>query len=188
MEFGLSWLLAGSIAMAAAGSFRRERETGVLELLLVSPLRVSEIVSGRVRGIWGQFIPAVALLFISWLYLASAFGHGGQQAIAPILFFAVTFATLPVVGLYYSLRESNFIFAFVWTILVGILLPVFLSGIVPVFAHWLNWEPRQFSPTFWQTFIADDHFNLLTSLIQIGLARTLALRLQQNLSSRRFAF
>ena len=69
MEGFLAWLLAGSVAMTAAGSFRRERETGVLELLLVSPLRVSNIISGRLRGIWGQFVPAIGLLLISWLYL-----------------------------------------------------------------------------------------------------------------------
>ena len=41
-----------------SGSFRRERETGVLELLLVAPLSTHQIVWGRLRAIWGQFAPA----------------------------------------------------------------------------------------------------------------------------------
>lgn len=39
VQSALGFLLVASIALSAAGSFRRERETGVLELLLVSPLR-----------------------------------------------------------------------------------------------------------------------------------------------------
>src|SRR5664280_1738223 len=64
----MAWLLAGSMAMSAAASFQRERETGVLELLLVSPLGENQILSGRLRGLWGQFLPAVVLLLAVWSY------------------------------------------------------------------------------------------------------------------------
>ena len=93
----LATLLAGSIAVAAAGSFRRERETGVLELLLVAPLREWQIVAGRVRGIWVQFLPAICLLFGVWL-LAATFLSSTNE-VPSVLGHAVTFATVPVVGL-----------------------------------------------------------------------------------------
>ena len=51
-------LLMGGVAMAAAGSFRRKRENGVLELLLVSPMGVWEIIAGRLRTLWNKFFPA----------------------------------------------------------------------------------------------------------------------------------
>src|SRR4030095_16411215 len=72
------WLLMLSIALGAAGSFRRERELGMMELLLVTPLRVGQIVSGRVRGLWGQFLPGVLLLIGIWLFLTGGKGLGEQ--------------------------------------------------------------------------------------------------------------
>jgi hypothetical protein len=67
----MAWLLAGSMALSAAASFRRERETGLLELLLVSPLSERRIILGRLRGLWGQFLPAFGLLLAVWAYLSS---------------------------------------------------------------------------------------------------------------------
>jgi len=52
MHATLAWLVAGSMAASAAGSFRRERESGMLELLLVSPVGEQRIISGRLRGLW----------------------------------------------------------------------------------------------------------------------------------------
>ena len=46
----LGWLLVGTMAYTAAASFRRERETGVLELLLVSPLSSAQIARQRKRS------------------------------------------------------------------------------------------------------------------------------------------
>lgn len=117
----LATLLAGSIAVAAAGSFRRERETGVLELLLVAPLREWQIIGGRVRGIWVQFLPAICLLFGVWL-LAGTF-LASTNEVPFVLGHAVTFATVPVVGLYFSLTTSNFISALIWTLLLQVVLP-----------------------------------------------------------------
>ncbi|HTL17371.1 MAG TPA: hypothetical protein VL793_09045 [Patescibacteria group bacterium] len=117
----LATLLAASIAAAAAGSFRRERETGVLELLLVAPLRESQIIAGRVRGIWAQFLPAICLLFAIWFYGASFLVSGDEWPF--VMGHALTFATLPVVGLYFSLVKPSFIAAFAWTLIVQIVIP-----------------------------------------------------------------
>ena len=66
----MAWLLVLSMAISTAGSFRRERESGVLELLLVSPVGERTIISGRLRGLWSQFLPAFGLLLAVWYYLA----------------------------------------------------------------------------------------------------------------------
>jgi ABC-type transport system involved in multi-copper enzyme maturation permease subunit len=117
----LATLLAGSIAISAASSFRRERETGVLELLLVAPLREWQIIAGRVRGLWGQFIPAAGLLFAVWLYGATFLSTDDE--LPSVVGYGLTFATLPVVGLYFSLTKTHFIAALVWTVLVQIVIP-----------------------------------------------------------------
>ena len=126
----MAWLLAGSMAMSAAGSFRRERESGVLELLLVSPLGENRIISGRLGGLWSQFIPAAGLLLVVWAY-CSTFLPGGGNAGA-FLFFLVTFLTVPVFGLYYSLRCRNFLTAFLTTVAVGMVLPLVLPEVFRV--------------------------------------------------------
>ena len=130
----LAWLMGGSLAISAAASFRRERETGVLELLLVSPLSETEIISGRLRGLWAQFLPAVALLIAIWSYLGSLFGFGSifNESDDPgvILYYASAFVSMPIIGLYFSLSRRSFIAAFLSTLVVGLLLPPVLAGAV----------------------------------------------------------
>jgi hypothetical protein len=81
----MGWMLVLSMAISTAGSFRRERESGVLELLLVSPIGERTIISGRLRGLWNQFLPAFGLLLIVWAYLSSLSLTGGA-----LLFVAVS--------------------------------------------------------------------------------------------------
>src|SRR5262249_54212739 len=107
LQFLMAWAIMGSMAASAAGSFRRERESGVLELLLVTPLSTRQIVGGRIRGLWGQFLPAVGLLIAVWLYWDTFFNT--HEAVAPCAFFASTFFALPVIGLYFSVCLRSFI-------------------------------------------------------------------------------
>ena len=128
MQRTIALLLAVTIGLSAAGSFQRERENGVLELLLVSPLGESAIIWGRLRGLWGQFLPAVAMLLGIWLYFTTIFEQSEDGA--AILFHAATFLALPVIGLYFSLRCRGFVGAFLWTLAVGLLLPLMLSPVL----------------------------------------------------------
>ena len=125
MQLWLAWLMCGSLAMSAAGSFRRERESGVLELLLVSPLHEEQIILGRLAGLWGQFLPSFALLLSVWTYFQSFTPQVGDSN-EPIFFFGLTYFTLPVVGLYFSLYCRALLSAFLATIVVGLLLPMIL--------------------------------------------------------------
>ena len=124
----IAWLLAGSMAMSAAGSFRRERETGVLELLLVSPLGENQIISGRLRGLWGQFLPAVGLLLAVWIFFSTFLPHACNAG--AFMYATVSFLTVPVFGLYFSLRCRHFITAFLATVTIGLLLPIVLSEVL----------------------------------------------------------
>jgi ABC-type transport system involved in multi-copper enzyme maturation permease subunit len=143
----MAWLLAGSMAMSAAGSFRRERNSGVLELLLVSPLGENQIISGRLGGLWSQFLPAAGLLLAVWAYCSTFLPNGSGAGVG--LFFLLTFLTVPVFGLYFSLRCRNFIIAFLATLAVGLLLPLVLHQALR--ALWwslstshedFSWKPR----------------------------------------------
>ncbi len=118
----MALLLAGSMAASAAGSFRRERETGVLELLLVSPLTTGQIIGGRLRGLWGQFLPSIVMLFGIWFYFASVFPYEG--VFLNVWSFLVTFAVVPVIGLYFSVRCKAFISAFLFTLAFVFVLPL----------------------------------------------------------------
>jgi hypothetical protein len=124
MHATLAWLLTGTMAMSAAGSFRRERDTGVLELLLVSPLGESQILSGRLGGLWSQFLPAAGLLLSVWAYCSSFLPNGGDVGTG--VFFLTSFLSVPVFGLYFSLRCRKFITAFLATVAVGLLVPLIL--------------------------------------------------------------
>lgn len=156
----------------------------MLELLLVSPVKTGQIISGRLRGLWGQFLPSTILLISVWAYfsnlLTSHFNYGGGDG-ACIFFFAVTYVTVPVVGLYFSLRCRNFIAAFLLTLAVGMVFPLVAGAVV---SAWLEitsqgyavaYSARRGNPSW-----------LLAAFIQIPLGGILAMRLLARLQRRDF--
>jgi len=183
----LAWVLVGSMAIGAAGSFRRERESGMLELLLVAPLKEWQILGGRVRGLWAQFLPAIALLLSLWLYcstfLATPVSVPGNMATRrewpSILFFAGTFLCLPVIGLYFSLAKRGFLSAFLWTLLAGVALPAFLSE----GEQWI--EALVLAPLAPGS-APDASVTWLFTPVQAVVAGLLAWRLHADLKHRRF--
>lgn len=118
----MGWILVLSMAVNASTSFRRERENRVLELLLVSPLNEGQIILGRLRGLWGQFLPSMLLLLAGWMYLAIALDRFDRE-FSSIIFIAAAFAAIPVIGLCFSLVCRNFLTALIWTIAVGLIAP-----------------------------------------------------------------
>ncbi len=167
----LSWLLVFSMAITTAGSFRRERETGVLELLLVSPLTVRHIINGRLRGLWAQFLPAVLTLTAIGGYLgiglaglntgygSNATSFGGNLML--LLEFLVNVLVIPVVGLYFSIRCRHYLTALVLALGAAIALPVLLGTILQTILQriadsmGLGWTPGLYVSTwFFQIIIA----------------------------------
>jgi ABC-type transport system involved in multi-copper enzyme maturation permease subunit len=177
----LAWLLLISMAISASRSFHRERETGLLELLLVSPLRESQIIGGRVRGLLAQFMPAIALLMGLWIFFAN-FLAPGQDELTSVWYYAAVLLTLPVIGLYESLARNSSISAFLSTLLLGVAVPALVSqlGNLLEFARWAFGQPTV-------TFGSDNKTSLIAILFQILLAAAFFWRLHENLRCRRFA-
>jgi hypothetical protein len=196
----MAWLLLGIVAVSAAGSFQRERETGVLELLLVSPMSIGQIIGGRLRGLWGQFLPAFILLLGIWAFLSEFFpARQGSQGL--IEFFCGTFLTLPVIGLYYSLRRGNFITAFVSTLFVGLMVPYGLklilnSGtqfLLGLNVYYLLGLARPQADDSLGTLIIYSLLRLIwwpffITLFQVVIALWLGRRLYRDMERRNFAF
>jgi ABC-type transport system involved in multi-copper enzyme maturation permease subunit len=174
IQKSIGWLLCGSLALSAAGSFRRERESGVLELLLVSPVGEAEILFGRLRGLWGQFFPAFAIFIGIWMYFDAILPSDDDSSMA---FYGIGFFTLPVIGLYYSLRCRQFITAFLSTVMVGMVLPIVLPGLVR-FAWWFYSASAPSGPLFYRS--------VLSGLLQFVLAVFCWKRLYQRLVRRAF--
>jgi ABC-type transport system involved in cytochrome c biogenesis permease component len=176
-QYILALLLALGMAFTASGSFRLERQSGALELLLVTPLRVSQILGGRIRGVWGQFMPATAIVAAAWLWLLREVppsqGPGGVrdiefQLVVRVLplFFATSFILLPAIGLFFSLQRLHFIGAWLLTCCCGLLLPA-------LNCLWL----REIWPVAVMSLFAT----------QLGMALTGRSLLHRNLTDRKFA-
>jgi ABC-type transport system involved in multi-copper enzyme maturation permease subunit len=112
-------LMALGIAFSAAASFRRERQTGALELLLVTPITAQQLIWGRLQGVWFHFFPAMAIMACVWCM-------GPQWISLPwrYLFYLVgAYFCIPVIGFYCSLLTSNVLFAWLLTLFFSLLLP-----------------------------------------------------------------
>jgi ABC-type transport system involved in multi-copper enzyme maturation permease subunit len=149
----MAWMLLLSMAISTAGSFRRERESGVLELLLVSPIGERTIISGRLRGLWNQFLPAFGLLLVVWAYLASISLTRGADVEA-IVFYGVTFISLPIIGLYFSLRCRTFMTALLAALSASFVIPLVVGSVLAfwwvTFIGTTSYPSIEFSGTPWQ--------------------------------------
>ena len=112
------------IAFGAVGSFRREQETGLLELLLATPISVRQFLRGRIWGLCCHYLPAVAALWVGWagdrLLNPKLFQGDFMAAVAPN---PLAFFSLMMVGLYLSLGRLNFFLAWFLTWIVAFALP-----------------------------------------------------------------
>jgi ABC-type transport system involved in multi-copper enzyme maturation permease subunit len=169
----LAWLMAASMAATAAGSFRRERETGLLELLLVAPVNEWFIVFGRLRGIWTQFAPSVILMWSVWLCWCMWLRNYEEYSLWTFAYFLSLFVTLPVAGLYYSLKTSHFIGALIRTLVAGILIPALLGWGMGMLAAFLSISHTS-------------SFPYLTPVLHLGFALLWLRLLHRNLKQRRF--
>jgi ABC-type transport system involved in multi-copper enzyme maturation permease subunit len=122
-QAGVGLVLLLGLTFSATGSFRKELETGAFELLLVTPLRERQIITGRVRGLWRQFLPALLLYGAGMIYLSSGWSNHyyvreAWHALARTL---TGFCALPLIGLYFSMQRWNFFAAWLASCLIGLL-------------------------------------------------------------------
>jgi len=103
-------VLACFYTFAGVNGFLREKRTGALELLLVTPLSASKIIFGRAWGLWTQFLPAaLALVGCQALkqWQAREDWDGAVNGVQVEMFVACGFFTLPIFATYFALRVKN---------------------------------------------------------------------------------
>ncbi len=169
----LMWMLLISIAYVAAGSFRRERETGALELILVTPLSERQIISGRLRGLWSQFLPTFLLWMAVVIYLSTAMPSWRP---VELIEFTVAYFIVPVVGLYFSLQNRFVLLAWLLTLAVCFAVPHVI---------WMLLRETVLSSFAGGTLIPPSLF--VSVPVQLLLAVLLLQRLRVNLARRSFS-
>ncbi|MEW6156948.1 MAG: ABC transporter permease subunit, partial [Verrucomicrobiota bacterium] len=119
------WLIGAlglGLSFAAAAGFHLEKGNGALELVLVSPLTVRQIIWGRVLGLWKQFFPAALIVATACTFILVGLDtdrFGEFEVTAPTL--VIAFLTWPVVGTYFSLRFRRIFTAWLMTwVLAGL--------------------------------------------------------------------
>jgi ABC-type transport system involved in multi-copper enzyme maturation permease subunit len=191
----LSWQLwptlgvIAGMAFSAANSFGRERQTGAMELMLVTPLRVRQIINGRLQGIWSQFLPTFAVWLIIWLMLYGVFDVHGMSF---LIFFLGSFVAIAVIGLYFSMFRIHFLTAWLMTGIAGLALPALLAscaqfvvlGTVMSVGIYLNSQASSRLPIWFHPFLI---FIVCFTGFQFLLAILAWSRLNRNLSRRTFA-
>jgi len=121
------------VAFTSVASFRREQQTGLLELVLVTPVSIRQLLRGRLWGIGCHFFPAVAMLCIGWigdrLFYPDLYRAGPLKLAFPN---PLALVCVMVVGLYFSLCRLNFFLAWLSTWLVAFVLPtIIMLGLGP---------------------------------------------------------
>jgi ABC-type transport system involved in multi-copper enzyme maturation permease subunit len=182
----VAFLLLLSTAYVSAGSFLRERQTGALELILVTPLSVDQIIWGRLRGIWGQFALPSILLIGGFLYYQSLDLYGSwRYSVTETAFLTLLFPwamiTIPIIGLYASLQGRGFLSALLATVLIGAAGPfaiVLLLGILL--------GPEGFLGPF-SLFMSGGPSMFLFGAAQVPFVAFAFIRLRRNLTDRKFS-
>jgi hypothetical protein len=85
-------------------------------------------------------------LLLTWFWALGAAGEGFD----PLLKSLLTYLALPVFGLYFSLRCNQFLTAWVWTMIAGIIaapftLLLFPIGVITLTASLANLRGRKFA-------------------------------------------
>jgi ABC-type transport system involved in multi-copper enzyme maturation permease subunit len=132
-------ILGAACTFVGVSSFLAEKRNGALELLLVTPIPVNKIITGRVIGLWKQFLPAALLIALCDFGNCCIDGELQPSATIPDwqhrffsdflpgrLTIACLFLALPFCATYFALRVKNLIVAAILT-WVALLLPLILT-------------------------------------------------------------
>ena len=128
----IEMLVVLGMVFTAASSFRNDRESGVMEVLLVTPLTERQILWGRLWGIWQQFFPAVLTLGFGALLLIPRtewVGNLPRSDLALLLSLHVVglYLGLPIIGVYFGLWRIHLLVAVALSLVVGFGPPSFLG-------------------------------------------------------------
>lgn len=197
---GVFVFLAAGMAFCSANSFRDERENGALELLLVTPLTVRQIVAGRLQGIWIRFLPAVMLLVVGILFTVGPRQPTGD-GVPFLCVVGSTFVTLPLIGMLLSTVAGSWIACWMATFLVGMASPLAPEACMWCVGTALDvWKSNQFSVNNETVRALNEFWNMSQSrqfvrsmllpfvsqwLVALGAALALQWRLKRRLYGQR---
>ena len=186
-EFYTAVAMLLGIAFAGANSFSQERQNGALELMLVTPLQERQIIFGRLRGLWAQFVPAFGLWVLLWVGMGLQANHE-DRLFAPMLL-VCNFAAVGMIALDFSLRTNQFMLSWLSSCFVALVCPVIAAAALTMIGAWISltfsagWDRGLGSPLapsnrvlFWEIFL----------VVQIVFAVCAFKRLHRNLTERSF--
>jgi hypothetical protein len=119
--FYMLLFFAGVYTIAGVSSFWREKQSGALELILITPITVNQLIWGRVRGLWIQFLPSAAILFIFFVLTAPEPSRQENDRLFQFWVIGLAYLSLPFFATYTALRVKYFAVACILTLIGGIL-------------------------------------------------------------------
>jgi hypothetical protein len=197
-------VMAAAYTFAGVNGFLKEKKSGALELILVTPLSVNQIIFGRVWGLWKQFLPSLLILAGSDIAVQvmlphrhDFFNYGFEWDInwsglwMEQIEIAAIYLTLPVVATCFALSANNLYVAAVGTVAAG-----FVPGVIFLFRDWLDDALQISHPTNRlgfdiQAFLEVSHFPPLLVCVlvaQAGAAFWAYRYLRRSLARRSYAF
>jgi ABC-type transport system involved in multi-copper enzyme maturation permease subunit len=166
------WALIGAFAFAAAGSFRRELQSGSLELLLVTPLRESQLISGRLWGLFSHFLPAV-LVWTTFRVFAHVMVPGTGSLLLDLVTMYSSLLTVPLIGCFLSFCRFHVISGCLLCLLIGVVIP-----------EWLVQMTGEPGPRM--RYHAALRMGILFAILQFGAAAVALVQLRLRLAKRSF--
>jgi ABC-type Na+ efflux pump permease subunit len=189
--------IAAGMTFAGISSFAEEKRSGALELILVTPIPVNQIIFGRVWGVWKQFLPAALILVLVdaahvWIRAALDFDSGLLNFLRdyfPVRMIVVCgLITLPVFALYFTLRVKNSILAAGLTWAALLLPPLLLMPLLRIqWQHQWVWV----SYTYYLDHARDTpavRKYVELALVNLALAVAAFFLLRRRLSRRLYSF
>lgn len=158
-----------SLLLVTSSNLQGERDSGALELLLVTPLTPTAFARGRIQGFWNAFLPAALVTALPfWFFALLSFQMNWHRYefifwfLAPLIaisaFFGLLLWLMPMIGLCFSLNRPGLLAAALNTFFFAVAIPwglpfaLLLAGALP---HRLWHEPHQFRPVpFWLLVLA----------------------------------
>jgi ABC-type transport system involved in cytochrome c biogenesis permease component len=181
-------VLLSGMAFSAAGGFRAERENGTLELLLVTPLHVNQILQSRWSAHLREFLLPVALQLSLAIYVQGLWHRSGVDYSRFNWILIASLVGIPAIGLWRGLKARHFVTAVLSTLFWALLVPLAGSMVVSALlqpAYFLT--PAQMGGEGWSFFWATRlDWGVLPAVIQLLVAGLGLWIARRELVSRRF--
>ena len=126
----LGILFSVQMTFTAVTTFRQERDSGALELLLVAPMSPREIVFRQLCGFWRRFLPST-LILVLLIEALEALDVASRSGMNVSVFVLMNYFTAPLIGVYASARFQSFTAGFLVTSIFSLLLPLAAAALGP---------------------------------------------------------